>query len=60
MRTYTIYIRTFQGIRNVDDRNKLDEIYDTGWKEMLTCVLISILPAASKPRISLVSNIRAR
>ena len=33
MRTYTIYIRTFQGMRNVDsmNMNKLDKIYDTGW-----------------------------
>ena len=38
MRTYTIYVRTFQGIRNVDDRNKLDDIYDTGWKEYATVV----------------------
>ena len=38
MRTYTIYIRTFQGIRNVDDKNKLDEVYDTGWKEYATVV----------------------
>ena len=38
MRTYTIYMRTFQGIRNVDNRNKLDEIYDTGWKEYATVV----------------------
>lgn len=38
MRTYTIYMRTFQGIRNVDNRNKLDEIHDTGWKEYATVV----------------------
>ena len=31
MRTYTIYIRTFHGYRNINDMNKLDKIYDTGW-----------------------------
>ena len=38
MRTYTIYIRTFQGIRNVDSVNKLDKIYDTGWSVYATVV----------------------
>ena len=38
MRTYTIYVRTFQGIRNVDNRNKLDKIYDTGWSVYATVV----------------------
>lgn len=38
MRTYTIYIRTFQGIRNVDSMNKLDKIYDTGWSVHATVV----------------------
>ena len=38
MRTYTIYIRTFQGIRNVDSMNKLDKIYDTGWSIYATVV----------------------
>ena len=31
MRTYTIYIRTFHGYHNINDMNKLDKIYDTGW-----------------------------
>ena len=31
MRTYTIYVRTFHGYRNINDMNKLDKIYDTGW-----------------------------
>lgn len=39
MRTYTIYVRTFYGMRNVDNiDNKLDKIYDTGWKEYATVV----------------------
>ena len=38
MRTYTIYVRTFQGIRNVDSMNKLDKIYDTGWSVYATVV----------------------
>ena len=38
MRTYTIYVRTFQGIRNVDSKNKLDKIYDTGWSVYATVV----------------------
>ena len=38
MRTYTIYIRTFQGTRNIYNMNKLDKIYDTGWKEYATVV----------------------
>ena len=38
MRTYTIYVRTFQGIRNIDSKNKLDKIYDTGWSVYATVV----------------------
>ena len=38
MRTYTIYVRTFQGIRNVDSMNKLGKIYDTGWSVYATVV----------------------
>ena len=38
MRTYTIYVRTLQGIRNVDSMNKLDKIYDTGWSVYATVV----------------------
>ena len=38
MRTYTIYVRTFQGIRNIDSKNKLDNIYDTGWSVYATVV----------------------
>ena len=54
MKTYTIYVRTFQGIRNVDkiygtgwtfqgihnvdNSNKLDKIYDTGWSVYATVV----------------------
>lgn len=40
MRTYTIYVRTFQGMRNVDsmNMNKLDKIYDTGWSVYATAV----------------------
>lgn len=38
MRTYTIYIRTFQGIRNIYNMNKLDKIYDTGWSVYATVV----------------------
>ena len=47
-------------LTNMDELTGWNPTMSTGWKEMLTCVLISILPAASKPRISLVSNIRAR
>ena len=38
MRTYTIYVRTFQGIRSIDSKNKLDKIYDTGWSVYATVV----------------------
>ena len=38
MRTYTIYVRTFQGIRNIYNMNKLDKIYDTGWSVYATVV----------------------
>ena len=38
MRTYTIYIRTFYGYRNINNMTKLDKIYDTGWRAYATVV----------------------
>ena len=38
MRTYTIYVRTFYGYRNINDRNKLDKVYDSGWRTYATVV----------------------
>ena len=38
MRTYTIYVRTFYGYRNIYNMTKLDKIYDTGWSVYATVV----------------------
>ena len=50
MRTYTIYVRTFYGYRNIYNMTKLDKVYDSGWsfyakvvgvKELINTILNS-------------------